>query len=115
MKILLPLLLLFFSQAAISDVTTTELLKSCDKKTEVWGRVDGKVTKVGEKLDDYCRGYIDGHLASQKGKVCLEPGNDAHFVVSLLRKYVEEEPKSKDSDAGVTLSKALLRTYKCKT
>jgi hypothetical protein len=107
-------LLLFVSQNALADVTTAELLKSCGEKTTVVGRVDGKLKKVGETLNDYCRGYIDGHLAAQKGRICLEAGQDAHFVVSLLGQYVEEMPDSKGEEAGTSLSTALLRAYKCK-
>ncbi len=107
------LAMLLFPSNAYSDVSTKELLKSCDEKTIVMGRVDGHLEQVGEKLDGYCRGYIEGHLSAQKEKVCLEPGSDTHFLVSLLNKYVEDNPKAKEQDAGDSLSKALLRAYKC--
>ncbi len=112
-RIVLMAMLLLPSNA-YSDVITKELLKSCDEKTIVMGKVDGDIKQIGEKLGGYCRGYIEGHLSAQTGKICLEPGSDAHFVVSLLNKYVEENPKAKEQDAGVSLSKALLRAYKCK-
>jgi hypothetical protein len=106
--------MLLTAQSAAAQVTTAELLKTCEQNTTVFGRVNGELKKVGERLDGYCRGYLDGHISALKGKVCLEVGSDAHFVVSLLKKYVDDDPKSKTLDAGAALSDALLRAYKCK-
>ena len=108
--------LIVFSKSAYSDVSTSELLKACDEKNRIVLKVDGKMRVVGEKFSGYCRGYIEGHLSALKGKVCLEPedAKDIYFVVSVLRKYVEDEPQTKELEAGESLSKAVLRAYKCK-
>jgi len=111
----LALIALFiFSKSAYSDVSTSELLKACDEKARVVREVDGKVQVVGEELSGYCKGYIEGRLSALKGKVCLEDEKDIYFVVSVLRKYVEDEPQTKELEAGESLSKAVLRAYKCK-
>ena len=106
--------LIVLSKSAYSDVSTSELLKACDENTRVLREIDGKLQTVGYSLSGYCKGYIEGHLSALKGKVCLEDGKDIHFVVSVLKKYVEVEPQTKELEAGESLSKAVLRAFKCK-
>jgi hypothetical protein len=113
MKRLFVLVAFFWLNNAVADVTAKELLKECEQSELVMERVSGDAKIVGEELNSYCKGYVDGHLAALKGKACLK-GRDAHFVVSLLKRYVSETPAAATQPAGDILSKAVLRAYACK-
>lgn len=77
------LLAIFCFQNSYADITGAELLKECDQSSLVMERVDGDAKIVGEELNSYCKGYIEGYLAALQGKVCLK-GRDTHFVLSVL-------------------------------
>jgi hypothetical protein len=113
MKALPVIATLFCLQPAFADITAGELLEECDKSDLVMERVDGDAKIVGEELNSYCKGYIEGHLAALRGKVCMK-GRDTHFALSLFKRYVNETPSAAKQPAGDVLSKALLRAYACK-
>ena len=64
MKRLLPLVATLCFHDARADVTATVLLTECSKSNLVMERVDGDAKIVGEELNSYCRGYIEGHLSA---------------------------------------------------
>jgi len=59
-------------QAQISFDT---VLRNCEKKTQVWGRDEkGKAVKVGERIDGYCQGVLEGVFAilARTGTICVK-------------------------------------------
>ena len=89
-----------------------ELQASCAQKTIVVGR-DG--TRIGEKLDGYCVGFLEGAFAvmEQSKLICPEKRNGSEFLRSVLNTYVNDK-QIKDVEAGEAVGAAYRRAPPCK-
>jgi len=92
------------------------LLAHCEKKTIVMGRNEkGEVIKVGEQLDSYCAGFLEGSLTmlARAMVICLkqrQPTPD--FLLSTIMTY-RTDTKTTDSDAGNVMEASFKRAFSC--
>ena len=89
------------------------VLKACKQKTLVYNR-DG--IKVGETMDAYCRGFLEGMLASldHAQTICVK-GQDTSpdFLLSAVLTY-QAEANSQENDAATVIEAAFKRAFSCK-
>src|SRR5262245_15522062 len=104
------------SQAA-AQVALDAVLKSCEKKTIVFGYDEkGSPTKVGEDIDGYCRGFLEGLLTylEHAHTICLKDKNTTpEFLLSTVPTY-RAETKSQDKDAATVIEAAFKRAFTCR-
>lgn len=89
-------------------------MKACAQKTLVFN-AQGK--QVGEKIDGYCKGVLEGAFAVlvHKGTIC-QPKDETdpvtvEFLVSVLTQYRADEKS--EMDLGTTIEKAFARAFPC--
>jgi hypothetical protein len=89
-----------------------ELQLSCAQKTIVVGR-DG--ARIGEKLNGYCIGFLEGAFAlmEQANLICPESQNNGEFLLSVLNTYVADK-QIKGVAAGEAVEAAYRRAFPCK-
>jgi hypothetical protein len=89
-----------------------ELQVSCAQKTIVVGR-DG--ARIGEKLNGYCIGFLEGAFAlmEQTKLICPESRNNGEFLLSVLNTYVNDR-QIKGIEAGEAILGAYQHAFPCK-
>jgi hypothetical protein len=99
------------AQASLDAVLT-----SCEKKMQVYGRDEkGGVVKVGETLDSYCRGFLEGMLAvlASTRTICIKDKNTSpDFLLSTVLTY-RSERKVSDNDSASVIEAAFKRAFTC--
>lgn len=102
--------------AAEDSLSLGVVLKACGDKTIVFGTdQDGKPVQVGEQLDGYCRGVLEGTLAtlSYSGIVCPKEKSIApEYLLSVVLTY-QDQSQSQDDDAAAVIGAALKRAFRC--
>jgi hypothetical protein len=99
-------------------VSTAELQRLCADKTAEW-RSDkqGEVFPVGEKLNDYCVGFLEGTLLALRSEklACPEDTDvtDSHFLLSVVEFYLKDTPAN-SADATAVVTAAFKRAFVCK-
>jgi len=92
------------------------VLKACSEKTIVFGTDDkGHAVQIGENLDGYCRGVLEGSLATlaHSGYICLKDKQPtAEYLLSLILTY-QNQSQSQEDDASVVIGAALKRAFRC--
>jgi hypothetical protein len=110
--------LVCFADAPLADqVTVSELLNSCSKKTEVWEKVDGKLERVGQRLDSFCEGFLLGAFSTLllEGKVCVgEHSTRPEYLESVFRLSVSRSAGRSGNEAAPQLKEAFSRAFPCK-
>ncbi len=62
--------------AAFGQMRTEERLNTCKEKTLVGKRIQGKAEVVGEKMNEFCHGYLVGiYDALIESKMICTPSN----------------------------------------
>jgi len=84
----------------------------CAQKTLEYNR---NGVKIGESLDGYCLGFLEGALSTmQRAKlICPERPPDGSLLLSVFNTYVADE-KLKGVDAAEAVVAAYQRAYPCK-
>jgi hypothetical protein len=84
----------------------------CAQKTLMYNR---DAVKIGERLDDYCRGFLEGTLtAMQRAKlICPEHPPDGDALLSVFSIYAADQ-KLKGVDAAEVVAAAYQRAFPCK-
>jgi hypothetical protein len=108
---------LLFGVSAQADAPPLDaLLKTCEEKTIVLGWDEqGKAVKVGESIDGYCKGFLEGMLAAlvRAKMVCLKDKDTSpYFLLSSVLTY-RAETKSQDNDAAMVIEAAFRRAFSC--
>jgi hypothetical protein len=114
--------LIFFGVSASASLATAQvstdavLKKSCEKKMLHYGYDDkGSAVKVGESIDPYCRGVLDGVLAVlvRARTICVKDKNTSpDFLLSTVLTY-RAETKSQENDAALVIETAFKRAFTC--
>jgi hypothetical protein len=102
------------------------VLKACERKTlvEEHGPVEVKpdgwsiqeVKPIGETIDAYCKGFLEGMLAAlvRAQKICLKDKDTSpDFLLSVVLTY-RAVTKSKDNDAAMVIEAAFKRAFDCR-
>jgi hypothetical protein len=101
---------------ANAEASIESVLKACKEKTIVYGRDEkGGLVKVGETIDGYCRGFLEGVLASldHAQTICVKDKNTSpDFLLSTVLTY-RAEAKSQDNDAVTVIESAFKRAFNC--
>jgi hypothetical protein len=109
-------LLTFALSAHAQALPLDAVMKDCQQKTIVMGRVeDGKMVKVGERISGYCQGILEGTFAVlvRTGTICAKDKVvTADFLLSAILTY-QTETKSKDNDAASVAEAAFKRAFNC--
>jgi len=99
---------------AAAEPSMDQVIKACGQKTLVFS-AQGK--RVGEKIDGYCQGFLEGAFAVlvHKGAIC-QPKNDAdavtaEYLISVLKQYRADEKS--EMDLGTTIENAFARAFPC--
>ena len=115
----LTVLILFSLSTLVSQAEAASLdavLKACGKKTTVMGLDEkGSLVKVGESIDDYCQGFLEGALAFlvHAQIICLkDKSTSPDFLLSTVLTY-RTETKSQDNDAATVIEAAFGRAFTC--
>ncbi len=84
----------------------------CAQKTLMY---NSDAVKIGERLDDYCRGFLDGTLTAMKRAklICPEHPPDGDVSLSVLSIYAADQ-KPKAVDAAEVVAAAYQRAFPCK-
>jgi hypothetical protein len=84
----------------------------CAQKTLMYNR---DAVKIGEALDDFCRGFLEGTLtAMQRAKlVCPEHPLDDSALLSVFSTYAADQ-KLKGVDAAEAVAAAYQRAFPCR-
>jgi hypothetical protein len=102
--------------SAKAQVSLDMLLKACKRKTQVTGWDENhKLVKVGEKLDGYCQGFLEGAFLVLVGarSICdKEKQASPDFLPSTVLTY-RIETKSRDNDAAKIIEAAFKRAFRC--
>lgn len=104
------------SPPAVAQASLDAVLTSCEKKMLVYGRDEkGGAVKVGETLDPYCRGFLEGTLAVlvHTRVICTKDKNTSpDFLLSTLTTY-RTEKKPTDNNAASVIEAAFKRAFSC--
>ncbi|TCL74456.1 hypothetical protein EV286_10216 [Rhizobium sp. BK251] len=99
---------------AAAEPSIDQVIKACGQKTLVFS-AQGK--RVGEKIDGYCQGFLEGAFAVlvHKGAIC-RPKDDAdpvtaEYLITVLNQYRADEKS--EMDLGTTIEKAFVRAFPC--
>ena len=104
---------LIVSIASAAQAASLEELQSrCAQKTVVYG-TNGE--RVGETLDAYCTGFLEGAFALMVSAqmICPEKTVNAGFLLSLVNTYAADR-QLKGVDAGPVMEAAYERAFLCK-
>jgi hypothetical protein len=84
----------------------------CAQKTIVWNR---EGTKVGEKMDGYCLGFLEGAMGVMRhaNLICIDEAANGPFLHSVFTTYVNDQ-KPKGVDATEAITAAYQRAFPCK-
>jgi hypothetical protein len=101
---------------AEAQTSIDAVLKTCNEKTIVMGLDEkGGAVKVGEAIDGYCRGFLEGMLANldHTRTICVKDKNTSpDFLFSTVLTY-RTETKSQDKDAASVIEAAFKRAFTC--
>lgn len=88
------------------------LQNRCAQKTLMY---NSDAVKIGERLDDYCRGFLEGTLtAMQRAKlICPEHPPESDVLLSIFSTYAADQ-KLKGVDAADAVAAAYQRAFPCK-
>lgn len=96
-----------------AQIALDAVLNSCARKTLVYGR-DG--TRVGETIDGYCRGVLEGSFAIlvHTGAICPKGQiTTPEFLLSVVTTY-RTESGSTDKDSAKVIEAAFKRAFQCR-
>ncbi len=84
----------------------------CTQKTLMYNR---EAVKIGEALDDYCRGFLEGTLTAMQraNLICPEHPPDGYVLLSVFSTYAADQ-KLKGLDAAEAVAAAYQRAFPCK-
>lgn len=84
----------------------------CAQKKLMYNR---EAVKIGEALDDYCRGFLEGTLAAMQraNLICPEHLPDGNVLLSVFSTYATDQ-KLKGVDAAEAVAAAYQRAFPCK-
>jgi hypothetical protein len=109
-------LLLALPTTLQAQISLDTVLKNCEKKMQVWGLDEkGKAVKVGERIDGYCQGVLEGGFAIlvRTGTICVkDKSTSPDFLLSTVLTY-QTETKSQNNDAATVLEAAFKRAFSC--
>jgi hypothetical protein len=110
LAIVAALIIIVASSARSQSIET--LQTSCAQKTLMYN-IDA--VKIGERLDDYCRGFLEGTFtAMQRAKlICPEHPPDGNVLLSVFSTYATDQ-KLKGVDAAEAVAAAYQRAFPCK-
>jgi hypothetical protein len=101
---------------ASAQVSLDVVLKSCEKKMQVWGRDEkGEIVKVGESIDGYCQGVLEGIFAVlvRSKTICVKDKNRSpDFLLSTLLTY-RTIMKVQEQDVAAVVEAAFKRAFPC--
>lgn len=97
-----------------TDLTIEQLGEKCDKKQFV---MSGSGEIVGDKLNDYCSGYLTATLDALRHMPNIKCDNkgpqDVHYLLSVLRTYLKKANLSNTDNASRALLSAYSRAFGC--
>lgn len=113
--ILLAGLFTLATGAHAQELSYSDFAARCEKKVTVMGRDEGgRVVKVGERMDSFCEGFLQGSFTSlvQAKAVCLKSREwpNAQFLLSLASTYRLEKP---DARLGELIAGGFGRYFSC--
>ena len=102
---LAALAMLLGSPTSYADYTGNNLVEHCKDKEAYFG-------------SGFCYGYIAGvgsilSWASDSYKICVPDGVTGGQVLSIVRKYLKENPESLHQPADMLVTVALRRAFPC--
>jgi hypothetical protein len=94
------------------SVTLEHLQAECATTTHVY---KGDGTRIGETLDGYCTGFLEGAFALmlRAKSICPDRRVDPDFLLSVLSIYVDDQHLT-SVDAGEAIAAAYQRAFPCK-
>jgi hypothetical protein len=109
--------LILFSASALAEAPSLDaVLKVCEKKTIIMGRDEkGSVVKVGEAINGYRQGFLEGALTLlvRAQIICVKDKDTSpDFLLSTVLTY-RTETKSQDNDAATVVEAAFKRAFPC--
>lgn len=97
-----------------ADLSNDDLAKTCGRKMLSY---NSKGERVGEKLDSYCSGYLQGtlHALRNTPKIqCASLNDDSpEYLLSVYVTYRKEKHSTGSGSASATLLVAYRRAFAC--
>ena len=104
------------AQAALAEPPSIEVFQErCEDKGDVYSAVGGELIQLGESIDEYCAGFLEGVLAllEDEERVCPDRKyRTAYYLVSVVNFYVKDKP-SEGLKASVVVTQAFKRAFPC--
>lgn len=100
---------------AHADLTLQSFSKQCAEKMIVMGYDDAKrPIQVGEKIDSYCEGVLEGTFAvlTRKQVICPKEAPTTDFLLSLILTY-QRDAKPTSKDISEIIEAAFIRGFSC--
>ena len=102
---LAALAMLLGSPTSYADYTGNNLVEHCKDKDAYFG-------------SGFCHGYIAGvgsmlTWASERNRICIPDGVTGGQVVSIVRKYLKENPESLHESGDLLVTIALRKAFPC--
>ena len=116
--LLLVMSVVALPSTALAELPSIEALQErCKDKTDVYSAVGGKLVQLGERIDQYCVGFLEGILATLENekRACPEWKNnriDTDYLVSVVNHYVEDQMPG-DLNASIVVTEAFERAFPC--
>lgn len=109
--------LMLSSVAGAEPVSLSSLQHRCAEKTRVMGSVAGKYPVVGEKIDGYCSGFLNGVISALEHEKLVCPKRDkktieTSYLLSVLEYFVKDKSLERAA-AGDVLADAFKRAFPC--
>lgn len=104
------------SLPAPAQVQTLDLEKSCGKHTQVVAIVGEDPEVVGERIDAFCRGYLEASfdVLLAGSQVCVRDARpSSEYLASVFLTYLKTVPGARAQSAMMAVFASFMRAFPC--
>jgi hypothetical protein len=112
----LTVVVVLSTTSAHAETSITQLIGRCEKKMDVYERVDGSIKVVGERLDSFCEGYLLAayETMADAGEVKTPETPSAEYLKSIVVTFRRDNPAKGSGPAASVVRAAYLRALPSK-
>jgi Rap1a immunity proteins len=112
MRGFMMLAVLMWTVPASGQQSIESLQALCSKKIIA---VNWQGEKIGEKPNDYCRGFLEGAFTAMRHAklICPDQEADGPFLLSVFTTYVADQKLKTSNAAAEAIAAAYQRAFSC--
>lgn len=110
--------LVMMSMPAPAQIQTAEIERACGKRTQVVAIVGDDPEVVGERVDAFCRGYLEASFDALQAssRVCISDARpSSEYLASVFLTYLKSVPGAREQPATRAVFASFLRAFPCTT